>query len=96
MSETENERSVPQLRRRKTRDQSLILLFVGVILLMPPVAAIFDLDTKVGGIPTPLAYLFVVWAMLILGALFISRRLGPTDEAPGPTDEPPGESDHHP
>lgn len=83
-----NSRAVPHLSRRKTRDQSLILLFVGVILLMPPMAAIFDLGTHVGGIPIALVYLFVVWALLIIGALFISRRLDAAGEPTEPSGDP--------
>jgi hypothetical protein len=65
----------PPLDRRKIRDQALILPLVGLILLTPPVAGIFELDVRIAGVPFTLLYLFTVWAMLIAGALWLSRRL---------------------
>ena len=63
------------LRERKNHDRALILPLVGLILLTPPVAVIFQLDAKLGGIPVALAYVFLVWAGLIAGAAVLSRRL---------------------
>ncbi len=74
------------LRQRKARDRALILPLVGLILIMPPVAAIFQLDARIGGVPFLLVYLFAVWAALIAGAAGLARRLRDIDAA-GAADE---------
>lgn len=63
------------LRHRKARDWALILPLVGALLFMPPIAGIFQVDGRVGGVPFLLVYLFAVWAALIAGAAALSRRL---------------------
>ncbi|MEM1161521.1 MAG: hypothetical protein AAGJ28_11350 [Pseudomonadota bacterium] len=73
-------------RNRKTRDRSLILLFVGIALLMPPLAAIAQIDAKLGGVPVTLIYLFAVWAALIAGARLLAPSLRSEDDAPDPPD----------
>lgn len=73
-------RTAPHLRHRRIRDQSLVLLIAGVVLFMPPAADIFRLDGHIAGVPATLAYLFVVWAGLIAGALILSRRLRESDD----------------
>ena len=60
---------------RKLRDRSIALLLVGTILLLPPVAGISHVDSKIGGIPVSLLYVFVVWAFLIAGAAALARPL---------------------
>ena len=69
-----------QLRRRKARDRSLVLLVLGVVLLTPPAASLFQVDGKLFGLPTLLVYLFLVWAGLIVGAARLARRLMESDE----------------
>lgn len=60
---------------RKTSDRALILLLVGCVLLLPPVAIIFQLDLRIMGIPFTGIYLFAVWGGLIVGAAILSRRM---------------------
>lgn len=60
---------------KKARDRSVILLLVGLALLVPPFAGIFQLDVRIAGIPFTALYLFLVWGMLIAGAAALSRRL---------------------
>lgn len=62
-------------RARKIRDRALILPLVGLTLLMPPVALIFESEAKLFGLPVTLIYLFVVWAALILAARLQARAL---------------------
>lgn len=69
------------MAQRKARDRAVILPALGLILLMPPFAGVFEVDVKLGGVPVILIYLFVVWAALILGAFRLSRRL---DSGAGP------------
>jgi len=70
-----SDRADQPLRARKTRDRALILPLVGLILLVPPVAAVFQIGAKIGGIPVMLVYIFAVWAALIAGAAVLSRQL---------------------
>lgn len=57
------------------RRQRLVVLFLfGFVFLNGPVLAIFSRETTVGGVPLLYAYLFVVWAVLILGTGWIVER----------------------
>ena len=75
------DRAEQQLRRRRARDRSLALLLLGLALLLPPMAYLFQLQWTLLGAPATLIYLFVVWAGLIVGAAWLSRQLQ-DDDAP--------------
>lgn len=68
-------RADPQRSQRKTRDRSMVLVLIGTVLLMPPIARIFLIDGTLGGIPVPLLYVFAVWSLLIAGTAWLSRAL---------------------
>ncbi len=80
------DRAQLQLSRRKVRDRSIVLLLVGTVLLMPPVAGIILTEGSIGGIPLPLLYVFVVWSALIVGAAALGRALLDTDESQSSTE----------
>ncbi len=80
------------LRQRKARDRALILPLVGLLLFTPPVAGIFEVEARVGGVPFLLVYLFAVWAVLIAGAAGLARRLRDIDAAGDAGGERPDES----
>ncbi|MBB3066171.1 MULTISPECIES: hypothetical protein [Limibacillus] len=63
------------LRHSKSRDRALILPFVGLLLLTPPIAKIFPLDLTLFGLPGVWVYVFAVWAGLIAVAALLSRNL---------------------
>lgn len=65
----------PALVHRKLHDASILLPIAGLILLLPPVASIFAIDATVFGLPLSAAYVFGVWALLIVGARSVGRRL---------------------
>jgi hypothetical protein len=75
-----------QLSRRKVRDRSIVLVLVGTVVLMPPVAGISLTDGNIGGIPVPLLYVFVVWSALIAGAATLGRPLLDTEQSPSSTE----------
>ncbi len=75
------------LRNRKVRDRALILPLVGLLLFTPPVAGIFELEAKLGGVPFVLVYLFAVWAALIAGAAALARRLRAIDAQGGASED---------
>lgn len=79
------------LRHRKVRDRALILLLVGILLFTPPVAGIFEVEARIGGVPVVLVYLFAVWAALIGCAAALSRRLRAIDTPDAAPEEPEGE-----
>jgi len=69
------DRTDQQLFQRKTRDQSLALVLIGAVLLMPPVVSVCLIDGRLFGIPAPLVYMFTVWSLLVVGAALLSRSL---------------------
>lgn len=68
-------------RTRKTRDRALILVLVGFALLMPPLAGISHAEGKLFAIPGTMIYVFVVWAVLIIGAARLARPLLNSDDS---------------
>jgi hypothetical protein len=75
--------------RRKLESAALFLTILGAMLILPPLALLFQLERRVLGIPAEVIYLFVCWAALIGGAWWLSHRL-PREPAaePDPRDEP--------
>ena len=67
---------------RKTRDRAFIVLLLGIVLLMPPIAGIFEIEALVFGLPATLIYLFVVWAGLIIATAILARALMRSDTPP--------------
>ena len=53
---------------------------------MPPIGAIFLVDTTLFGVPFPLAYIFVVWVLLIVGGASLVKALQDSDGLPPTTD----------
>lgn len=80
-----NEQPAPHHKARRTEQRAMVLLILGVVLLLPPMAGIFQIDAKIGGVPVTLVYLFLVWAGLIAVAARLSRRLSATDDGPDRT-----------
>lgn len=66
------DRAGEERRDRRTRDRSLVLLILGLVLLMPPIAGVFHIEARLFGVPVTLLYLFTVWGALILLARRIS------------------------
>ena len=66
---------IPTQFDRKATDRAFMLPLLGCLLLLPPLAGIFQLDLRVFGIPFTAVYLFVVWGVLIAGAALLARPL---------------------
>ncbi len=77
------DRSDPHLGQRKIRDRSIVLLLIGSVLLLPPVAGVSLIDIKLAGVPFALIYIFAVWALLIAGAALLARPLQSSDRSDG-------------
>ena len=78
----------PQFSRRNIRDRSTALLLVGIVMLLPPIAGVSLVDGDIGGLPIPLLYVFVIWALLIAGAAAIARPLRDSDDTIPSVDPP--------
>ena len=76
------------LSRRKVRDRSVALLILGILLLLPPIAAVSLLDRNIGGIPIPVLYVFVVWICLIVGGAILAYPLRDGDETSEQPEQP--------
>jgi len=65
----------------KYRDRSIALLIFGFVALLPPIAGLALIEAKVFGIPFPVFYAFLVWAILITGAALLARPLRESDKS---------------
>jgi O-antigen/teichoic acid export membrane protein len=54
---------------------AVLLPFLGLFLLMPPVVQLFAQERDLGGVPLIVIYLFGVWLGLIVSAAWLSRYL---------------------
>lgn len=54
---------------------AVLLPFIGLFLMMPPLIQLFVLDHDIGGVPLIVIYLFGVWIALVACAAWLSRRL---------------------
>lgn len=68
------------MTRRKLVAASLFFTVFGVIALLPPLVLLFRVDARVAGVPIEAVYIFVLWALLVVGARWFSRVL--PDDAP--------------
>lgn len=66
---------------RRYRLLAFFLPVAGLFLIMPPFVFVFDHPGTVFGIPVIIAFLFGVWTLMILGTLWLQKRLS-TDEQP--------------
>lgn len=52
-----------------------LLPVVGLILILPPLVSIRNVDAQFFGFPAIIAYLFGVWLLLIVGAFLLQIKL---------------------
>ena len=67
------------MTRRKLVSAALFFTLFGVIALLPPLVLLFRFDATLAGIPVETVYIFVLWALLVAGACWLSRVM-PGDE----------------
>ncbi|MDZ7842799.1 MAG: hypothetical protein U5R46_18535 [Gammaproteobacteria bacterium] len=67
--------------KSRPRETAALLLCLGVVLLFPPIALIFDKPHRLLGIPLPVFYVFGTWLLLVLGAYAVSRILPDTESS---------------
>lgn len=74
--------------RGKIVSAALFLTVLGALLILPPLANVFQLQQRFFGIPAEVIYLFVSWVALLAGAYLLGRRLPREPEAdPRPGDD---------
>jgi len=66
---------------RKLVSAALFLTVLGSLLLLPPLANVFQLQRRFFGVPAELIYLFACWVGLVGSSLWLSRRLPREREA---------------
>jgi hypothetical protein len=64
------------------KDAAVLLPFVVLLLFVPPVILAFAAPVMVAGIPLIVVYVYGVWAMSVLVAFLVARRLGRTGSEP--------------
>ncbi len=69
------ERDQQAQRRRKTREAAAFLPILGVILLLTPLISVFTQNTRIGGIPNAVYYVFGIWLLLIGLTRLLAPRL---------------------
>jgi hypothetical protein len=74
------------MERRKLESAALFLSLLGVLLILPPLAVVFQLERRLFGVPLEVIYLFVCWLGLIGAAFWLGRRLPREAEAEPPTE----------
>ena len=70
------------LRRTARRDRLAGLFAAGVVLLNPPILNLFG--GTIAGWPILYLYLFLIWALLIVGMAFAMRGSAAPGEKQGP------------
>ena len=70
------------MTRRKLIAAALFFTLAGVVAMMPPFVLLFQFDARIFGVPVDAAYVFFVWAVLVIGARAFSRAL--PDDPPTP------------
>lgn len=74
------------VRDNRITERIFAIFLLGALLLLPPVLLVFNMPTRVLGVPVLFLYIFLVWAVLIALATAIARWLESEDRAPGQDD----------
>ena len=59
---------------RRFRDLATLLPILGILLLATPIVSIFTQSGRIFGLPSPIFYIFGIWAGLIILAFALARR----------------------
>ncbi len=70
--------------RRKIVSAALFLTLLGSLMILPPLAVMFQHERRLFGVPSEVIYLFMCWVLLIAGAYWLSRHLPREPEADPP------------
>ena len=73
------------MERRKLESAALFITVLGVLLILPPLAVLFQLERRFLGVPIEVIYLFACWLGLVGAALWLGRKLPREAEAEPPS-----------
>lgn len=76
----------PSADARAAHDAARILPVAAAILLLPPFILIFAAPAAIAGVPLIIVYVFGAWAVIVLAAWLVARRVETPDSADGPPD----------
>lgn len=68
---------------QRAQSAAVLVPVLGVFLLMPPFVTLFIGPARPFGIPLIAAYVFGVWAALLIAAAVLARRLRTSPPSPG-------------
>ena len=71
------------MTRSKLTSAALFFGIMGTMLFLPPLVLLFNVETRVFGVPAEVIYLFAVWLALVLGAAWFSYRMPHEGEEKG-------------
>ena len=71
----------PSADARAAHDAAKILPVAAAVLLLPPFILIFAAPASIAGVPLIVVYLFGIWAVIVLAAWLVARRVEPGDGA---------------
>lgn len=74
------------MTRRKLISAALFFTVFGALAFLPPLVLLFRFDARVAGVPIETVYIFVLWALLVVGTRWFSRVL--PDDSPGDDKRP--------
>jgi hypothetical protein len=78
---------------RRTHERLVALFLLGVLLLLPPLLAIFNHPVRILGVPVLYLYLFIAWATVIGLTAAVMRLVDLAHDNRGePSDTPSGGS----
>lgn len=77
----------------RTQNLAVLLPLLGLFLLMPPFIALFGAEPRAWGVPLAVAYLFGVWALLLVAAAWLARLLRPREAESLPPADGEGKTD---
>lgn len=80
----------PSADARAAHDAAKILPVAAAVLLLPPFILVFATPATIAGVPLIVVYVFAAWAVIVVAAWLVARRVEP-DSPDGPQDvgEPP-------
>jgi hypothetical protein len=69
----------PAADARAVHDAAKILPVAAAILLLPPFILIFAAPATIAGVPLIIVYVFGIWAVIVVAAWLVARRVEPPD-----------------
>lgn len=74
MNQPHQRNALPKRTGRRFRDLAALLPFLGIFFLATPIVSIFTQSGTFLGLPSPIFFVFGVWAGLIVLAFGLARR----------------------